>query len=141
MFASAFFWQQNLHYHSRVRALPNSRLDNLEVIDGFWGSSPSHQVEALSDNWRSDVRRFTDTHGQHILYDELDISIIIEREQTRRDENFCLTQTIAACNCTGLCTKMITQLTSTLTIYPRKGLCVAPKATVMQSFDFDRAID
>ena len=62
-------------------------------------------------------------------------------EKTRWDENFCLTQTIAACNCTGLCSKMITQLTSTLTIYPRKGLCVAPKATVMQSFDFDRAND
>ena len=112
------FWQQNLHYRSRVRAVPNSRLDNLEVIDGFWGSSPSHKVEALSDNWRCDVCRFTDTHGQDILYDELDISIIIEREQTRWDENFCLTQTIAACNCTGLCTKMITQLTSTLTMYP-----------------------
>jgi len=77
------FWQQILRYHNRVRALPNSRLDKLALIDGFWDSNPPHRVEALSGNWRSDVRRFTDTHGQQILYDELDISIIVERIKAR----------------------------------------------------------
>ena len=60
------FWQQNLRYHNRVRALPNSRLDKLALIDGFWDINPPHRVEALSGNWRS-VRRFTDTHGQQIV--------------------------------------------------------------------------
>ena len=45
-------------------------------------------VEALSGNWRSDVRRFTDTHGQQIVYDELDISNIVEREKARWVEDF-----------------------------------------------------
>ncbi len=34
------------------------------------------------------MRRFTDTHGQQILYDELDISIMIERENARWVEDF-----------------------------------------------------
>ncbi len=70
------FWQQILRYRNRVRALPNSRLDKLALIDGFWDSNPPHRVEALSGNWRSDVRRFTDTHGQQIVYDELDCSVL-----------------------------------------------------------------
>ena len=82
------FWQQILRYHNRVRALPNSRLDKLALIDGYWDSNPPHRVEALSGNWRSDVRRFTDTHGQQIVYDELDISIIVEREKARWVEEF-----------------------------------------------------
>jgi hypothetical protein len=60
-----------------------SRLDKLALIDGFWDYTPPHRVEALSGSWRSDVRRFTNTHGQQILYDELDISIIVEREKAR----------------------------------------------------------
>ncbi len=68
--------------------MPNSRLDKLALIDGFWESSPPHRVETLSGNWRSDVRRFTDTHGQQIPYDELDISIIIEQEKARWVEDF-----------------------------------------------------
>jgi len=82
------FWQQILRYHNRVRALPNSWLDKLALIDGFWDSNPPHRVEALSGNWRSDVRRFTETLGQQIMYDELDISIIVEREKARRLEDF-----------------------------------------------------
>jgi len=38
------FWQQILRYHNRVRALPNSRLDQLALIDGFWDSNPIHRV-------------------------------------------------------------------------------------------------
>jgi len=34
------------------------------------------------------VRRFTDTHGQQIVYDELDISNIVEREKARWVEDF-----------------------------------------------------
>ncbi len=34
------------------------------------------------------MRRFTDTHGQQIVYDELDISIIVEREKARWVEDF-----------------------------------------------------
>ena len=75
-------------YHNRVRALPNSRLDKLALFDGFWDIYPPHRVEALSGNWRSDVRRFTDTHGQQIVYDELDISNIVEREKARWVEDF-----------------------------------------------------
>jgi len=77
------FWQQILRYHNRVGALPNSRLDKLALIDGFWDINPPHRVEALSGVWRSDMRRFTDTHGQQIVYDELDISNIVEREKAR----------------------------------------------------------
>ena len=82
------FWQQILRHHNRVRALPNSRLDKLALIDGFWDMNPPHRVEALSGNWRSDVRRFIATHGQQIVYDKLDISIIVEREKARWVENF-----------------------------------------------------
>jgi hypothetical protein len=82
------FWQQILRYHNRVRALPNSQLDKLTLIGAFWDSHPPHRVEALPGNWRSDVRRFTDTHGQQILHDELDISIIVEREKARWFEGF-----------------------------------------------------
>ena len=81
------FWQQILRYHNRVRALPNSRLDNSALID-FWDMNPLHRVEALSGNWRSDVRRFIDTHGQQIVYDELYISVIVEREKARWVESF-----------------------------------------------------
>ncbi len=49
------FRQQILCYHNRVCALPNSRLDKLALIDGFWDINPPHRVEALSGNWRSDV--------------------------------------------------------------------------------------
>ncbi len=28
------FWQQILHYHNRVNALPNSRFDKLALIEG-----------------------------------------------------------------------------------------------------------
>jgi len=77
-----------LGYHNRVRALPNSWLDKLALIAGFWDSNLPHRVEALSGNWRSAVRQFTDTHGQHILYDELDISIIVEREKALWVEDF-----------------------------------------------------
>ena len=38
------FWQQIVRDHSRVRALPNSRLDKLALIDGFWDSNPIHRV-------------------------------------------------------------------------------------------------
>ena len=55
-------WQQILRYHNRVRALPNSRLDKLALIDGFWDMNPPHRVEALSGNWTSDVRQFLLTH-------------------------------------------------------------------------------
>jgi len=110
------FWQQILRYHNRVRALPNSRLDKLALIDGFWDSNPPHRVEALSGNWRSDVRRITDTHGQQILYDELDIPSLLSEKKRTGLRTFFLTQTIAACNSTGLSTKPIIQFTSTLTI-------------------------
>ena len=43
--------------------------------------------------------------------------ILNERKHTGL-RPFFLTQTIAACNCTGLCTSMITQFTSTLTTCP-----------------------
>jgi len=79
------FWLQILLYHNRLRALPNSRLDKLALIDGFWDSSPSHRVETLSGNWRSDVRWFTDPHGQQVLYDELVIFIVIEQEKNAVD--------------------------------------------------------
>jgi len=105
-----------LRYHNRVRALPNSRLDKLALFDGFWDINPPHRVEALSGNWRSDVRRFTDTHGQQIVYDELDISNIVEREKRVGLRTFFLTQSIAACNSIGLSTKPIIQSTSMLTI-------------------------
>ena len=105
------FWQQILRYHNRVRALPNNRLDKLALIDGFWDSNPPHRVEALSGSGRSDVRRFTDTDGQQSVYDELDISIIIEREKARL-RTFFLTQTIAACNSKTLSTKLINQFIS-----------------------------
>ena len=75
--------QFHFRYHNRVGALPNSRLDKLALIDGFWDINPPHRVEALSGIWRSDMRRFTDTHGQQIVYDELDISNIVEREKAR----------------------------------------------------------
>ena len=65
-------------YHNRLRALPNSRLDKLALIDGLWDSSPSRRVETLSGNWRSDVRWFTDPHGQQVLYDEFVIRGWIE---------------------------------------------------------------
>ena len=43
----------------------------------------THRPEALPGNRRSDVRRFTYTHGQQIIYDELDVSVITEREKAR----------------------------------------------------------
>ena len=67
---------------------PNSRLDKLALIDGFWDSNPPHRVEALSGKWRSDVRRFADTHGQQSLYDKLNSSITIEREKAGWVEDF-----------------------------------------------------
>ena len=84
------FWQQILRYHNRAVSLPASRLDKLALVDGFWDSDDctTFKVEALSNNWRSAVRRFTNTHGQQIIYGKLDIPIIIEREQARWVENF-----------------------------------------------------
>ena len=43
-------------------------LIKLALIDGFWESDTCHdcttfKVKALSNYWRSDVRRFTDAHG------------------------------------------------------------------------------
>ena len=101
-----------MHYHNSVRALPHSRLDKLALIDGFWDINPPHRVKALSCNWKSDVRRFTDTHGQQIVYDELDISIIVEREKRGGLRTFFVTKSIS----TGLSTKPIIQSTSTLIV-------------------------
>ena len=58
-------WQQILRYHNRFCILPNSWIDKLALIDDFWVSYP-HSVKALSGSWRSDVRRFIDTHGQPV---------------------------------------------------------------------------
>ena len=107
--------------HSIITAF---RLKKLALIDGFWEINPSHRVEALSGNWRSDVRRFTDSHGQQNLYDKLDISNIVERAKKRAGlRSFFMTQTIAACNSLGLSTnslglstKPIIQITSTLSL-------------------------
>ena len=106
-----------MRYHNRVRALPNSRLDKLALIDGFWDINPACKVEPLSGNWRSDVQRFTDTHGQQIVYDDLDISIIVERGKHAGLKTLFWTQTIAACNSIGLLAKPTIQVTSTLTVY------------------------
>ena len=54
------------------------RLDKPALIDGFWDSSPPRSVEELSSNWGGDVRRVTDTHGQQILYGELNMAIMAE---------------------------------------------------------------
>ncbi len=81
-------WQHILCYHNQVCALSNSRLDKLALIDGFWDINPPYRVEALSGNWRSDVRRFVDTHGQQIVCDEIDNSIIVKREKARWVEDF-----------------------------------------------------
>ena len=62
------------------------------------------------------MRRFTDTHGQQILYDELDIPSLLSEKKRTGLRTFFLTQTIAACNSTGLFTKPISQFTSILTI-------------------------
>ena len=84
----AHFGQQILRYHNQVCALPNSRLDKLALNDEFWESSPLHKLEALSGNWRSEVRQFTDPHGQQILHDELDVFTFIEQEKAHWVENF-----------------------------------------------------
>ncbi len=57
-----------------------------------WQHAGRHQDTAkreaqLTGNWRSAVRRFTDTHGQGILR-QLDISIIVEREKARYISNY-----------------------------------------------------
>ncbi len=105
-----------LHMQSKGTKERNSRLDKLALIDGFWDIHPPHRVEALSGNWRADVRWFTDTHGQQIVYDESDISILLSEEKRTGLRTFFVTQSIAACSSIGLSTKPIIQITSVLTI-------------------------
>ncbi len=44
---------------------------------------------SISGNWRSDVRQRIDSHRQQILYDHIDVSIMIEQENACRAEEFC----------------------------------------------------
>lgn len=55
---------------------------------GFGRTGPPPRVEALSSNWKSDMRRFTGTHGQQIRHDVLDTRIIFQQEKARWVENF-----------------------------------------------------
>ena len=72
-----------IHIWQQTRATTNSRLEKLALLDGFYQSCPPFRNEALSANWRSDVRQFTDTHGQQTVLDELDTANVVEQEQAR----------------------------------------------------------
>ncbi len=53
-------------------------------------ASLPHRLGALSGSWTSDVRWLAEVHGQQILCDGWNVSIIIERETARWVENFLL---------------------------------------------------
>ncbi len=67
------FWQQILRYHNRAV--------KLALHDEFYLRQGNVYVVAeLTGNWRSAVRRFTDTNGQGSLRQQ-DISVNVEREK------------------------------------------------------------
>ena len=72
-----------------TRKLPS----DIECALHFWNSSAcelSHSIEALSGNWRSGVRQLIDPHGQQILYEKINVSIVVEQEQACWAEDFLL---------------------------------------------------
>ncbi len=75
------------------------------------GLSPPHRVQALSGSQRSDRHRLTDTNGQHMLHDKLDVFINIERQNRRWGEDFLFDRLQQLETPTGMFTKQIIQLT------------------------------
>ena len=79
------FWQQILRFHNRALHMPNHRLVKLALLDSFFDFSRSAlRIEDLTNNWRSGVRRFVDSHpDQTAIVCELDIAGIVDREKER----------------------------------------------------------
>ena len=79
------FWQQILRFHNRAVQMPNNRLVKLALLDSFCdfrGSLP--RIEDLTNNWRSGVRRFMDSHpGQTAILCRLDIAEIVDSEREK----------------------------------------------------------
>ena len=79
------FWQQILRFHNRAVHMPKRRLVKPALLDEFCDLPASMpRVESLTNNWRSGLRRFMESHpGQTAIVNAVDNAHIVDLERER----------------------------------------------------------